>query len=102
MFSSETVSEGNFESLLLFLFHGTEFRVVFSSAEWFWNRILGVYYYFYSMKWNSELFSLPRNGSERNSALFCTDGILHLAKNSALNSLHFFVTTVLKSDDRVR
>ncbi len=32
MFSSETSSERNFESLLLFLFHG---RVVFSSAEWF-------------------------------------------------------------------
>jgi len=28
-------SERNSESLLLFLFHGTEFRVVFSFAEWF-------------------------------------------------------------------
>ncbi len=28
-------SEGNSESLLLFLFNGTEFRVVFSSAEGF-------------------------------------------------------------------
>ncbi len=28
-------SEGNSESLLLVLFHGTEFRVVFSSTEWF-------------------------------------------------------------------
>jgi hypothetical protein len=28
-------SEWNSENLLLFLLHGTEFRVVFSSAEWF-------------------------------------------------------------------
>jgi hypothetical protein len=28
-------SKGNSESLLLYLFHGTEFRVVFSSAEMF-------------------------------------------------------------------
>jgi hypothetical protein len=34
-FSSETASERNSESLFLFLFHGTEFRAVFSSAEWF-------------------------------------------------------------------
>ena len=33
MFSSKTASERNSESLLLFLFHGTEFRVVFSFAE---------------------------------------------------------------------
>ncbi len=35
MFLSETASERNSESLYLFLFYGTEFRVVFSSAEWF-------------------------------------------------------------------
>jgi hypothetical protein len=28
-------SEGNFENLPLFLFHGTEFQAFFSSAEWF-------------------------------------------------------------------
>jgi hypothetical protein len=28
-------SEGNSESLLLFLFYGTEFRVVFFYADWF-------------------------------------------------------------------
>jgi len=33
MFSSETASERNSESLLLFLFHGTEFRAFFTSAE---------------------------------------------------------------------
>jgi hypothetical protein len=35
MFSSKTASERNSESLLLFWLHGTEFRVVFSSAEVF-------------------------------------------------------------------
>ena len=35
VFSSAESSEGNFESLLLVWYHGTEFRVVFSSAEGF-------------------------------------------------------------------
>ncbi len=35
MFLSDTASERNSESLVLFLFRGTEFRVVFSFAEWF-------------------------------------------------------------------
>ncbi len=34
-FCPRHASERNSESLLLFLFHGTEFRVGFSSAEWF-------------------------------------------------------------------
>ncbi len=34
-------SEGNYESLLLFLFNGTEFRVVFSSAEGFGTEFRG-------------------------------------------------------------
>jgi hypothetical protein len=33
--SAENGSEQNSESLLLFLFHGTEFPAFFSSAEWF-------------------------------------------------------------------
>ena len=28
---------------------------------------MGVYFYFWSTEWNSQLFSLPRKGSERNS-----------------------------------
>ena len=40
MFLSDTASERNSESLVLFLFHVTEFRVVFSSAEWFWTEFL--------------------------------------------------------------
>ncbi len=34
-------SEGNSESMLLFLFNGTEFRVVFSSAEGFGTEFRG-------------------------------------------------------------
>ena len=92
-------SERNSESLLLFLFHGTEFRVVFSSAEEFgrkfwelasslvpwngihscflfrwrvWKAFLRVCLYICSTERNSELFSLPRKGSERNSESFCS------------------------------
>jgi hypothetical protein len=39
-------SEGNSEILLLFLFHGTEFRVVFSSAEGVRKGIMRVYFFF--------------------------------------------------------
>ncbi len=60
-------SEGNSESLLLFWFHGTEFRVVFSSAE-------VVSFYFCSTERNSLMLSLPRNGSEWNSESFLFHG----------------------------
>jgi len=36
------------------------------------NRIMGVCFYFCSSERNSELFSLPRKGSERNSEIFCS------------------------------
>jgi hypothetical protein len=79
----ENGSEQNYGSLLLFLFHGTEFRVISSSTEGFGtefrdfrrmvrNRIMGVCFYFCSTEWNSELFPLPRKGSERNSEIFCS------------------------------
>jgi hypothetical protein len=82
-----------------FLLHGKEFRGVVSSAEWFGkefrkffvprneineipscvlfrrrvrNIILGVCFYFCSTERDSELFSLPRKGSERNSEFFCS------------------------------
>jgi hypothetical protein len=82
-----------------FLLHGNEFRVVFSSAEWFGtefrefasnlvprngipscvlfrrrvrNLTMGVCFYFCSTERNSELFPLPRKGSERNSEIFCS------------------------------
>ncbi len=93
------VRNGIWESLLLFLFHGTEFRVVFSSAEGFgrefreiasifvpwtefgvfflfpwrvWKGIPRACFYFCSTVRNSELFSLTRKGSERNSESFCS------------------------------
>ncbi len=37
-----------------------------------WNRIMGVCFYFYSAERNSELFFLSREGSERNSEIFCS------------------------------
>jgi hypothetical protein len=50
---------------------GTEFRVVDFSAEWFGTEFqvfAGLHIlYFCSTERNSELFSLPRNGSDRNS-----------------------------------
>jgi hypothetical protein len=84
---------------LYYLLHGKEYRVVFSSVEWFGtkfrefasilvsrngipscvlfrrrvrNRIMGVCFYCFSTEQNSELFSLPRKGSERNSEIFCS------------------------------
>ncbi len=85
--------------VLYFLLHGKEFRSVVSSAEWFGtefrefafflvprneipscvlfrrrvrNRIMGVCFYFCSTERNSDIFSLPRKGSERNSEFFCS------------------------------
>jgi hypothetical protein len=45
------VRNGNSESLFLFWFHGTEFRVVFSSAEGFGTEL-----------WEFASFFVPRNG----------------------------------------
>jgi hypothetical protein len=36
------------------------------------NRIMGFSFYFFTTERNSELFSLPRKGSERNSEIFCS------------------------------
>jgi hypothetical protein len=33
---------------------------------------MAYYFYFCSTEWNSELFSLPRNGSERNSESYAS------------------------------
>jgi hypothetical protein len=51
-----------------FVLHGTEFRVVFSSAVWFGTEFREFSTISISTEQNSELFSLPRKGSERNSA----------------------------------
>ncbi len=56
-------SESNSESLLLFLFHGTEFRVVSSSAEGFGTefREVSVPRNSRNSVGNDHLFRLPRN-----------------------------------------
>ncbi len=89
-------SKLNSESLLLFLFHGKKFWVVFSSAEWLraefrkfafifvlrngipscflFRGMVGTEFQkfasFYSMEWNSELVSRLRKVLERNSEKF--------------------------------
>jgi hypothetical protein len=87
LFLSRLASERNSESLLLFFFHGTEFRAFFSSAERFGtesesflfrrmvqNGIPRVCLYFCSMVQNSEHSSPLWNGSERNSESFLFRG----------------------------
>jgi hypothetical protein len=54
------------------LFHGTEFRVVFSFAGVFGREFREISSIFCSTEQNSEFFSLPRKGSERNSEIFCS------------------------------
>ncbi len=48
-------------------YFGTEFRVVVSSAEWFGTEFQVFADFFVPRNLNSKLFSLPGNGSERNS-----------------------------------
>ncbi len=60
-------SERNSNSLLLYFFHGTEFRVVFSSAEGFGREFWEYSSIFVSTEGNSELFSLLLKCSEGNS-----------------------------------
>ncbi len=59
-------SERNSDRLFLYLLHGTEFRVVFSSAEGFGREFREIAF-FVSTERNSELFSLPLKCSEGNS-----------------------------------
>ncbi len=54
------------ESLLLFLFHGTEFRAVFSSAEWFgmkWMSFASIFVPQYEIP--SIFLGMVRNGIPR-------------------------------------
>ncbi len=53
---------------LYFLLHEKEFRLVFSSAEWFGAEFRE--FAFDSTEWNSELWSLPQKGSEQNYGSF--------------------------------
>jgi hypothetical protein len=80
-------SEQNSECLFLFFFHGTEFRAFLSSAERFGTefrefsvprngseRNSESCFYFSSMVQNSEHSSPMWNGSERNSEIFLFRG----------------------------
>jgi hypothetical protein len=70
-------SERNSESLLLYFFHGTELRVVFSSAEGFGREFREYASIFVSTERNSELFSLQLKcleGNSKSSLLFLFNG----------------------------
>ncbi len=60
-------SERNSYSLLLYFFHGTEFRVVYSAAAGFGREFWEYASIFASMERNSKLFSLALKCSEGNS-----------------------------------
>ncbi len=83
MFSSEKPSEENSESLLLFLFLGTEFPEVVAS-------------FLCSMERNFELFSLPWNGSEQNS-----ESLLFFVPWYRISSFFLLCGTVRKGMPRV-
>ncbi len=114
------VRNGILRVYFYFLLHEKEFRVVFSSAEWFgmefwefasilvlrngipscvlfprrvWNRTKGVCFYFCSTKRNSVLFSLLRKGSERNIEIFC----LRNNRNSVRNNHLFRLFRLLRN-----
>ncbi len=108
-------SEGNSDNLHLLLFQGTEFRVVFSSAEglgrefrefasnfvprneipscflfhWrVWKGISKIWFYFCSTERNSELFSLLLKGSERNSENFLFRGTAGIPSEISICSVY--------------
>jgi hypothetical protein len=62
----------NFESFL----YGREFRVFSFYRRIVPNRMLRVFFYFCSTVWNSEHFSIPRNGMEQNSKSFLFRGTI--------------------------
>ncbi len=77
--------EVNSESLLLFWLHGTEFRAVFSSAE---EGIPRACFYFCSTEQNSELFFLPRKGWECNSESFLFHGTAGIPSEMTICSVY--------------
>jgi hypothetical protein len=58
------------ESLLLSMFHGTEFRYVFSSAEWFGTKFQEFCFNFVPRYGIPSIFLFRGMGSERNSEIF--------------------------------
>jgi len=53
------------------------------------NGIMRVCFYFFSMERNSELFSLPRKGSERNSKSFLSRGTAGIPLEMTICSVYF-------------
>jgi hypothetical protein len=66
------IRKGILRVCFYFCIHGKEFRVVFSSAEVFRREFREFASFLCSTERNSELFSLPRKGSERNCEVFCS------------------------------
>ncbi len=81
-------SEGNSEILLLFLFHGTELRVVFYSAEGFGREFQEFASIFCSTERNSELLSLPGKGLEQNSEYFLFRGTAGISSKITICSVN--------------
>ncbi len=90
-------SEGNSESMLQFLYPRKGIPSCFLFRWSVWKGIPRVRFYFCSTERNSELFSLPRKGSERNSEVFCSSnsrnsiGNNHLFRLFRLLRNYFFV-----------
>ncbi len=84
-------SEQNLGSLLLFLFHGTDFRAVFSFADCVGTKFR-ICFYFCSTVQDSEHYSLPRNGSELNSKSFLFRGATGIPPEITI----CFVSSVLR------
>jgi hypothetical protein len=91
MFSSETASERNSERLFLFLFYGTEFQVVLSSAEWFRRELRELLLFLFHgtefpafFRKEFREFSVPRNSQNPAG----TNQLFHLFR---LRQNNFFV-----------
>ncbi len=84
-FLLQNASEQNSESLLLYLFHGTKFRVVFSSAEWLGMEFREFASFFVPGYWIPSIFlwrGKVQNGIPRVCFNFCS---------TVRNSEHFFL-----------
>jgi hypothetical protein len=71
-----------------FFLHGTEFRRCFLFRGMVWNGIPRVCFYFCFEEQNSELFSLPWKGSERNSERFLFRGIARIPSEISICSIY--------------
>ncbi len=74
VFSSETCFGTKFWEFATIFVPRNEMLSWFLFRWMVWNKIPSICFYFCSTDQNSELFSLPRNGSERNSESFLFRG----------------------------